>query len=102
VDGSVEAKTNDVEAVVEVQDPITSDPALGWVAIGEKVTLTPTLVGESQVEWSAEVPLPTDATSPLRLVVREYEIHPTDNRSGDTPELVAGKRLVHVDMVPLN
>lgn len=101
VNGS-ESKTNDVEAVVEVQDPITSDPALGWIAVGEKVTLTPTLVGESQVEWSAEVPLPTNATSPLRLAVREYEIHPTDNRSGDTPELVAGKRLVHVDTVPLS
>lgn len=47
------------------------------------------------------VPLPADATRHLRLAVREYELHPTDDRSGAAPVLVEGRRLVHADVVPL-
>ena len=100
-DGSVQAETNLAAAVVEVQDPHTSDPALGWTPAGAETLLAAVFQGPSNVEWSGDVQLPGPDGRPMRLAVREFEVHPTDDRSGATPVQVAGRRLVHVDVVPL-
>jgi hypothetical protein len=54
------------------------------------------------VEWSGDVLLPAPDGRPLRLAVREFEVHPTDDRSGGALVQALGRRLVHVDVVPLN
>jgi hypothetical protein len=101
VDGSLQAETNLATVVVEVQDTHTSDPALGWTPAGEETLLAAVFQGPSNVEWSGDVLLPAPDGRPLRLAVREFEVHPTDDRSGGIPVLTPGRRLVHVDVVPL-
>jgi len=93
--------TNAVVATVEVQEPGIEDAVLGWVLAGEEVRLEPVEQGALLAEWAGTVTLPADAVRPLRLAVREYELHPTDDRSGAAPVLVEGRRLVHADVVPL-
>jgi hypothetical protein len=53
------------------------------------------------VEWTGMVAFPAESAHPLRLTVREFELHPTDDRSSVPPSLVLGRRLVHADVVPL-
>ena len=101
IDGDLQAETNLVTVIVEVQDTHTSDPALGWIPAGEETLLTAAFQGPSNVEWSGEAILPAQDGRPLRLTVREFEEHPSDERSGGIPVLTPGRRLVHVDVVPI-
>ena len=74
---------------------------LGWTPAGEETLLAAVFQGPSNVEWSGDVLLPAQDGRPQRLAVREFEVHPTDDRSGGTPVQALGQRLVHVDVVPL-
>ncbi|MBI5294614.1 MAG: hypothetical protein HY869_03995 [Chloroflexi bacterium] len=101
VDGSLQTETNQAAAVVEVQETYTNDPALGWIPTGEETLLAAVFQGQSNVEWSGEVLLPAPDGRPLRLAVREFEVHPTDDRSGPTLIQASSRRLVHFDVVPI-
>ena len=107
-DGGLGVQTNTVTVVVEAQDPNTSDPALGWVPVDDEILLKdsqilldPLLDGATRTEWSGEVHLPAATGRPLRLAVREYEIHSSDDRRNGIPVLVQGRRLVHADVIPI-
>jgi len=67
------------------QLPDGGDPDLGWSRVGDAVDLT-VAVGDGglgDVRWSATLgAAPTAAGSSYRVLVQEYEIHPTD--PGDT------------------
>jgi len=105
--GAVTAGTNVVTAVVEAQEPAFADPLLGWSAAGTEVELTATLAGDGTATWTGAVPVPVPAPAPdaagrrLRLTVREFETHSADDRSTEPPGLIAVRRLVHADVVPL-
>lgn len=101
MDGSIVIDTNAVVAVVEVQVPHTSDPELAWIPAGWEAILEPDVLGATTVEWTGEVNIPAGTPGPLRLAVREYELHPTDDRSSGLPTPVLGRRLVHADVVPI-
>ncbi|AEV84601.1 hypothetical protein ACWT_3578 [Actinoplanes sp. SE50] len=52
-----------------------ADPELTWRALGSPVELSPIAAGAGQA-WTGRVPRPGEAH---RIVVQEYELHPTDN-----------------------
>jgi hypothetical protein len=100
--GTVVAGTNVVAAVVEAQEPAIADPFLGWVATGPETELAGAIQGDGTVTWSGTVHVPDAPGRRLRLAVREYETHPADDRSAQpSPGLVATRRLVHADVIPL-
>jgi hypothetical protein len=102
--GDVIARPNTVAAVVEVQDPAFTDPYLGWTAVDGVETLlngAPAVAGHPVV-WEGDVPLPPTGGRRLRIAVREYELHPADDRTASPPvSLTEARRLVHADIVPL-
>ncbi len=100
--GTIVAGTNLVAAVVEAQEPAIADPLLGWTAVGPETELAAVLNGDGTASWSGSVQLPDAQRRKLRLAIREYEIHPADDRTSQpAPGLVASRRLVHVDVIPL-
>ena len=100
--GIAVAGSNLVAAVVEAQEPAIADPLLGWAAAGPETELAGVLNGDGTATWSGTVQLPDAQGRRLRLAVREYEIHPADDRSAQpSPALVATRRLVHADVIPL-
>ena len=94
--------TNVMEAVVEAQEPTITDPFLGWTAIGGAVPLDGVVNPDGTATWSGSVPAADGLGRRLRVAVREFELHPSDDRSTQpSTTLVATRRLVHVDVVPL-
>jgi hypothetical protein len=100
--GVATAGSNLVVAVVEVQEPAIADPLLGWAAASPETELASVLNGDGTATWNGAVQLPDAGGRRLRLAVREYEIHASDDRSAEpSPGLVATRRLVHADIIPL-
>lgn len=100
--GAVQLGGNEVVAVVEVQPEAFGDPLLGWTALGPETVLTAEGGAGTTATYSGTVPVPDAPGQRRRLVVREYEYHPTDDRSADpAPGFVLARRLVHADVVPL-
>ena len=94
--------TNVMEAVVEAQEPTIVDPFLGWSAAGDAVTLNGVVNADGTATWSGSVPAVNGGGRRLRLAVREFELHPSDDRSMQpSTTLVVSRRLVHVDVIPL-
>jgi hypothetical protein len=93
---------NEVVAVVEVQPDAFGDPLLGWTALGPETVLSVAAIAAPTATYSGTVPIPDAPGQRRRLVVREFEHHPADDRTADpAPGLVLVRRLVHVDVVPL-
>lgn len=91
---------NEVTAAIEVQPEAYADPLLGWSGLGPETTLT--AAAGTTATHSGVVPVPDTPGHRRRLVVREYEHHPADDRSTDpAPGLVLVRRLVHADVIPL-
>jgi hypothetical protein len=102
VQGNVVAGTNVVVAVVEEQGASFADPLLGWTATGSETELQAVLNGDGTASWSGAIHVPDADGRNLRLTIREYEIHPADDRSAQpSPGLVPNRRLVHADVIPL-
>ena len=104
-DGTVVEDTNVVAAVIEEQDPRVRDVALGWLALGPETILTAEIAEDGSAVWSGGVPV-SDAElgGVRRLCVREFELHPADDRNAGAPAgtLVEGRRLVHADVIALD
>lgn len=101
VQGAVVAGTNIVAAVVEAQQPPIADSLIGWTALAAEIELAAVLNGDGTATWSGHVPLPANEGR-KRLAIREYETHPTDDRSKQpSPGFVTTRRLVHADVIPL-
>jgi hypothetical protein len=92
---------NTVGVTVETHDDRVHDPVLGWTPVAGETSLAPGPSAGHSASWAGTVDLP-EAVTGLRLVVREYEHHLTDDRSGPAPVLVGGRRLVHADVIPLD
>jgi hypothetical protein len=100
--GTIVAGTNVMAAVVEAQEPAIADSLLGWAAAGPEIEFTAVLNGDGTATWSGAVQVPEAQGRKLRLVVREYETHPADDRSTQpSPGLVTSRRLVSADVIPL-
>ena len=100
--GAVQPGGNEVVAVVEVQPEAYTDPLLGWTALGAETVLTGPAAAATTATYSGTVPVPDAPGQRRRLMVREYEHHPTDDRTADpAPGFVMARRLVHADVVPL-
>jgi hypothetical protein len=100
--GTVVAGTNRVAAVVEAQERAIADPLLGWAAAGPETELAAVLNGDGTASWNGTIHLPEAQGQKLRLAIREYETHPADDRSTQpSAGLVATRRLVHADVIPL-
>jgi hypothetical protein len=100
--GAMQPGGNEVVAVVEVQPEAYADPLLGWTALGSETVLTGAVGGVTTATHGGIVPVPDAPGQRRRLVVREYEHHPTDDRTADpAPGFVLARRLVHADVVPL-
>jgi hypothetical protein len=100
--GTAVAGTNVVVALVETHNPAIADPLLGWTATGLETQLAGLLNGDGTATWSGTVEPPDPQGRKLRLAVREYEIHPADDRVAQTaPGFAATRRLVHADVIPL-
>jgi hypothetical protein len=102
--GVAVAETNVVVAVLEEQDPRVQDVALGWFPAGADVELTATIQPDGTAMWHGEVDVPVAAGVRRRLSVREYEIHPTIDRSAGAVAgaMVAARRLVHADVISID
>ena len=93
---------NEVVAVVEAQPGAYADPLLGWTTLGPETVLTAPAAAITTATYSGTVPVPDAPGQRRRLVVREYEHHPADDRTADpAPSFVMARRLVHADVVPL-
>ncbi|WP_264668253.1 hypothetical protein [Arthrobacter sp. VKM Ac-2550] len=100
--GDTIAGTNLVIAVVEEQDLRIEDPYVGWEAVSADTELAAIANQDGTTTWSGPIQVPASAGRKLRLAVREYELHPADDLSaGPAASLVATRRLVHADVVPL-
>ncbi|GAA1531914.1 hypothetical protein GCM10009827_057090 [Dactylosporangium maewongense] len=101
--GTVVDGSHLVSAVVEAQEPAVTDPLLGWAAAGPENKLASVVVTEDgTATWSGNLQLPETQGRRLRIAVREYEFHPADDRSAQpSPSLVATRRIVHADVIPL-
>ncbi|GAA2845834.1 hypothetical protein Acy02nite_47500 [Actinoplanes cyaneus] len=94
--GAVVTGGNELVAVVEIQPEEYADPLLGWTALGPETLLT---ADADAVTHRGDVSVPEAPGQRRRLVVREFEHHPTDDRSAGG--FVVARRLVHADAVPL-
>ncbi|NMR28112.1 hypothetical protein [Crystallibacter degradans] len=100
--GSTIAGTNLVTAVVEEQDLRIEDPYIGWEPVGAETELVALVNQDGTTTWSGAVQVLDPEERKLRLAVHEYELHPADDLSAEPPaNLVASRRLVHADVVPL-
>jgi hypothetical protein len=80
------ALTRTVTATVQ-QLADGDDPDLAWIAAGDPIELTPKVgeAGLADVSWSATLPeLKREKGWTYRVLLREFEIHPTD--AGDTSD----------------
>ena len=75
---------------------------LGWVeSTLPAVQLTGAVETNGTTTWSGNVALPQSrGHGPMRLVVREYELYPTDPEHV-TDQPTAGQRLVYVDTIEI-
>ena len=100
--GAVQPGGDEVVTVVEVEPEAYTDPLLGWAALGPETVLTGSAAAITTATYSGTVPVPDASGQRRRLVVREYEYHPTDDRTADPATgFVLARRLVHADVVPL-
>jgi hypothetical protein len=100
--GTIRQGGNEVVAVVEGQDEAYTDPLLGWSPLGGETALAMSAPNGPLATFVGTVALPEVPGQRRRLVLREYESHPADDRSQDpAPALVATRRLVHADAVLL-
>ncbi len=98
--GAVIEGTNLVAASIEQQDPRVTDPALGWIQVGEETLLAAELGADGTAVWTGTVPRDgIIAGRPTRLAVREYEVHRSDDRTANA--LTETRRLVHADLIDL-
>ncbi|MCU1574739.1 MAG: hypothetical protein JWO93_2821 [Micrococcaceae bacterium] len=103
VTGTVRPGSNEVVAVVEVQPETYPDPLLGWSPLGGETALVVQPGAGTTATYSATVQTSAAPGQRRRLVVREYESHPADDRSqAPASALVATRRLVHADVVLLD
>jgi hypothetical protein len=100
--GTVRAGGNEVVAVIETQPDTFTDPLLGWAPLGAETALAAQPGAGTTATYRATVPVPDAPGQRRRLVVREYESHPADDRSqAPAVAMLATRRLVHADAVPL-
>ena len=100
--GAVVYGGNEVVAVIEGQPEAYTDPLLGWAAISGEAPLAIQDGGGPMATYAGTIAVPPAEGQRRRLVVSEYESHPADDRSQDPAvALVATRRLVHVDVIPL-
>ena len=97
-DGSMVARTNLVTAQIEQQEAGFNDDTLGWFILGEETVLVGTIEAGNQAKWTGMVIVPGHNAGLLRLVVREFELHPGVDAAGGFKEI---RRLVHADVQPL-
>jgi hypothetical protein len=103
LDGSIVRETNRVTATIEEQAVRVRDAALGWLAVGAEVVLTAQLQVDGSAVWTGDVPLAAGGGGPRRICVREFELHPMDDRSAaGSNTFVEARRLVHADIVALD
>ena len=101
-DGAVQADGNEMVARVEAQPETFADPAVGWVPIGPETVLVREPAAGAVATHSGSVTVPDPPPGQrLRLTVREFELHPTDDRTTVPVRIVTARRLVHVDTVDL-
>ena len=101
LDDTVVTETNLVVAVIEEQDARVNDIALGWTAIGGETVLAAEIQADGLAVWSGDVPLTAGGGGARRLCVREFELHPADDRSA-VGAFVVARRLVHADVLALD
>ncbi|QFZ20305.1 hypothetical protein [Saccharothrix syringae] len=87
-------RLNEVRVTVEQQLAGVTDPVLRWQPTGATTTISTPTSSNGVLTWTGTVSLPT-GTSPLRLVVEEFEAH-RDGNGG-----IVATRLVHTDTVAL-
>ena len=97
-DGGTVIGTNLVTIQIEQQVAGINDESLGWFTLGEETVLTGTVEAGNQAVWTGSVTVPVHDAGALRLVVREFELHPGDDPAGGLSEV---RRLVHADVQPL-
>ena len=116
------------QITVERRDPGIKDETIGWQAVGDPYTMTPHGSGPDTIWTIDNIALPGGGHQ-LRLLIQQFEVLPTDQRSrtarrvvasdqgsgqtrrdivlrqGRPPELLQGPtrgyRLVHQDVVPI-
>ena len=102
LDGAVQADGNEVVAQVEAQPEAFADPAVGWAALGPEAVLAREPGAGAVATHTGSVTLPDPPPGQrLRVAVREYELHPADDRTTAPVRMVSTRRLVHVDTVDL-
>jgi hypothetical protein len=103
VAGTVRPGGNEVVAVVEAQPESYPDPLLGWSPVSGETALIVQPGAGTTATYAGTVQVPQAPGQRRRLLVREFERHPADDRS-QTPALalVATRRLVHADVVLLD
>jgi hypothetical protein len=99
--GAVQPGGNEVVAVIEGQPETYLDPLLGWSPLGGETVLAAQPGAGTTATYAGTVVVPDAPGQRRRLVVREYESHPADDRTAAPVTLVATRRLVHADVVGL-
>lgn len=102
LNGAVQAGGNEMVAQIEAQPEAFADPAVGWVGLGQEAVLGREAGGGAIATYTGSVIVPDAPPGQrLRLAVREFELHPADDRTFAPARMVTARRLVHLDTVNL-